>query len=310
LRLEPIVALSYSRPVSSPTLRDIEFKSEDRILLRGWLKLPPGAGPHPLVIMGQGFGGLKEWTIPKVSDAFVEAGLAAMTFDYRNFGDSEGTPREEVDHRGQIADWQAAISFGETIPEVDVDRIGIWGTSLGGRNVLVAGGLERHVKAVVAQVPAIDWGETVMLHQNNANERQALVKTLDADRRARFRGEDPTYASKQTTPGTETAAFFEALTEDEKRNWKGRLTIRSYDPAFGIDARPYVDRISPAALLMILVDDDVITPSSRQLEAFEAALEPKRVVLLRGRHYDVYKSPLMDQTTVLSRDFFTEHLCR
>lgn len=290
------------------TQRHIEFKSDDRILLRGWLKLPAGPGPHPLVIMAHGFGGLKEWTIPLVADAFVETGLAAMAFDYRNFGDSEGVPREEVDHRGQIADWQAAISFGETLPEIDPDRIGIWGTSLGGRNVLIVGGLERHVRCIVSQVPAIDWADTVLHHQNNATQREELLAALDADRRERFRGEEPVYAERQTTPGTETARFFERLTDEEKRNWKGRLTLRSYDPAFGIDARPYMGLISPAPLLMILVDNDIITPTAQQLEAYAAALEPKSLVLLPGRHYDIYAAPLREQAIAAARDFLSEHL--
>ena len=288
--------------------RQIEFKSEGRITLRGWLKVPPGNGPHPLVIMAHGFGGLKEWTIPYVADAFAQAGLAAMAFDYRNFGDSDGTPREEVDHRGQIADWQSAISFSETLPEIDPDRIGIWGTSLGGRNVLVVGGLERNLKCVVSQVPAIDWADTVLHHQNNATQREELLRALDEDRRARFRGEEPEYVHRQTTPGTETARYFDGLREAERRNWKGRLTLRSYDPSFGIDATPYVSLISPTPLLMILVEDDIITPTAQQLAAYESALHPKSLVLLPGRHYDVYASPLRERAMVAARDWLTEHL--
>ena len=113
--------------------RNVEFTS-GTVVVRGWLRLPSGAGPHPLVILAHGMGGLKEWTIPDVATALVEAGIAALAFDYRNFGDSDGSPREEVDHCGQIEDWRSAISFATTLAQIDAARIGIWGTSLGGRD--------------------------------------------------------------------------------------------------------------------------------------------------------------------------------
>jgi pimeloyl-ACP methyl ester carboxylesterase len=171
--------------------------------------------------------------------------MAAMAFDYRNFGDSDGTAREEVDHPGQIADWQAAITFGGTLPAIDPGRIGIWGTSLGGRNVLIVAALERRVRCVVAQVPAIDWGTTVLQHQNNATQREELLRALDEDRRDRFLGAEPRYVHRQTEPGTETARFFDALTEAQRRNWKGRLTLRSYEPTVASSARPFMHLISP-----------------------------------------------------------------
>lgn len=288
--------------------RDIEFLSDERIVLRGWLRLPESDGPHPLVILAHGFGGLKEWTIPTVADALVDDGFAAMAFDYRNFGDSEGRPREEVDHPGQIADWQAAITFATTLSEIDPARIGIWGTSLGGRNVLIVAALERRVRCVVAQVPAIDWATTVLEHQNNATERQELLRALDQDRRDRFLGREPAYAQRQTKPGTETARFFERLTEEERRNWKGRLTLRSYEPSVASNARPFMPMVAPTPLRMIAVDDDVITPTASQLEAFGAALEPKSLVLLRGRHYDVYAPPLRERAIDAAREWFAEHL--
>jgi uncharacterized protein len=288
--------------------RPVEFLSDERIVLRGWLKLPSGAGPHPLVIMAHGFGGLKEWMIPEAADAFVQQGLAAMAFDYRNFGDSEGVPREEVDHVGQIADWRSAITYASTLAEVDPQRIAIWGTSLGGRNVLIVGGLERRLRCVVAQVPAIDWADTVMHHQNNASQREQLLSALEQDRRERFLGNEPAYVQNQTVPGTETATFFQSLTDAERRNWKGRLTLRSYEPTAASNARPFVPMISPTPLLMILVENDIITPTATQLEAYEAALEPKSLVLLPGRHYDVYHSPLKERAIAAARDFLVRHL--
>jgi hypothetical protein len=288
--------------------RPVEFLSDERIVLRGWLKLPTGAGPHPLVIMAHGFGGLKEWMIPDAADAFVEAGLAAMAFDYRNFGDSEGVPREEVDHVGQIADWRSAITFATTLPEVDRRRIAIWGTSLGGRNVLIVGGLERRLSCVVAQVPAIDWADTVLHHQNNASQREQLLAAFEQDRIERFLGNEPAYVQNQTAPGTETATFFESLSDAERRNWRGRLTLRSYEPTVASNARPFVAMISPTPLLMILVENDIITPTATQLEAYEAALEPKSLVLLPGRHYDVYHPPLKERAIAAAREFLVRHL--
>ncbi len=287
--------------------RDVEFKVEYGPILRGWLKTPEGPGPHPLIVMAHGNGGHKEWTIPWVADRFVEAGYAALAFDYRNFGDSDGEPREEVDHAGRIDDWRTAITFGLTLAEVDPARIAIWGTSLGGRDVLIVAALDRRIKAVVAQVPAIDWRDTVLHHQNNVREREALQKIWDADRLARFKGETPEYTQFQTVPGTELAAFFDTLTAADKKNWKQRLTYRSYEPSVASNALPFVHMISPTPLLMVLVDRDIVTPTQGQLEAYEKALEPKSYVLYPGRHYDVY-GPLKEKATQNAIDWFDRHV--
>ena len=120
-----------------------------------WLPLPnPGAvqGKPPVIIMAHGFGAQKDWGLPAFAEHFVQAGFAVVRFDYRGFGKSGGKPRRVVDGKAHVQDWLAAIDAIRQRPDVDGQRLGIWGTSYSGGQVLVAGA-ERPgiVKAVSAQ---------------------------------------------------------------------------------------------------------------------------------------------------------------
>src|ERR1700694_2799695 len=119
--------------------RQIEFKADDSTMLRGWLKLPDRAGPHPLVVMTHGAGGHKEWFLPGLSDILLEAGIAALAYDHRNLGESDAEPRFEIDPPLQIRDYRTAITYAGTLPDIDRSRIGVFGTSLSGGHVLVVG---------------------------------------------------------------------------------------------------------------------------------------------------------------------------
>jgi pimeloyl-ACP methyl ester carboxylesterase len=78
--------------------KDIEFKAEDGITLRGWHYLPDGgSAKYPTIVMAHGFSAVKEIYLDRFAEAFVEAGLASVVFDNRNFGASDGEPRQEID---------------------------------------------------------------------------------------------------------------------------------------------------------------------------------------------------------------------
>jgi len=137
-----------------PKRKDIEFKTEDGIKLRGWHYLPEKrAGKVPIIVMAHGFSAVKEMYLDRFADAFAAAGLGALVFDNRNFGASDGEPRQEIDPWQQVSDYRDAITFAETLPETDLARIGIWGSSYSGGHVMVVGAIDRRVKCVVAQVP-------------------------------------------------------------------------------------------------------------------------------------------------------------
>jgi hypothetical protein len=103
--------------------------------------------------MAHGFGGVQEGTLRQAAEDFARAGLVAFSFDYRNFGESGGEPRQAVDIRGQLEDWHAAIATARALPGVDPERIALWGSSLGGGHVLAVAGSDHRIAAVVSQVP-------------------------------------------------------------------------------------------------------------------------------------------------------------
>ncbi|MCP8323195.1 MAG: alpha/beta fold hydrolase, partial [Candidatus Methylarchaceae archaeon HK02M2] len=130
----------------------MEFDAEN-VTLRGWLYLPDGSiGPVPTIIMAHGFTAVKEMYLDKYAEVFADAGLGVLVFDNRNFGASDGEPRQEIDPWAQVGDYRHAISFARTLPEVDKEKIGIWGTSYSGGHVLMVGAVDPRVKCVVSQV--------------------------------------------------------------------------------------------------------------------------------------------------------------
>src|SRR5215831_630431 len=114
---------------------DIEFNAEG-VILRGWLYVPEILpGKAPAVVMAHGFSAVKEMYLDRYAEVFSAAGLAVLVFDNRNFGASDGEPRDEIDPWRQIADYRDAITYASTLSEVDENRIGILGSSYSGGHV-------------------------------------------------------------------------------------------------------------------------------------------------------------------------------
>src|SRR5919202_4455574 len=106
--------------------QDIEFQAEGP-RLRGWLFTPDaGSPPFPTIVMAHGFSAVKEMYLDRFAEAFAAAGLAALVFDHRNFGASDGEPRQEIDPVRQVRDYRDAVTYARTLPEVDRERVGAW----------------------------------------------------------------------------------------------------------------------------------------------------------------------------------------
>ena len=134
---------------------DVWFTSGDH-RVSAWLYRPAGSDTAPLLVMAHGLGAVRTMRLDAYAERFSAAGYACLVFDYRNFGDSEGQPRQLLDVRMQLADWTAAVAYARTLAGIDHDRIGLWGTSFGGGHVIATAARLPGIAAAVAQCPFTD----------------------------------------------------------------------------------------------------------------------------------------------------------
>ncbi|GAA2758971.1 alpha/beta hydrolase [Actinopolymorpha rutila] len=301
-------------------IRDIEFDAEGATL-RGWLYRPKSDGSAaPVVVMAHGYNCLKEFYLDKYAAAVASAGHVVVAYDHRNFGDSDGEPRQELDPWAQVRDYRHAITFAQTLDGVDPDRVGIWGSSYAGGHVIVVGAIDRRVGCVVAQVPTISGWQTTLRRippQALAGQRRAF----DADRLERFRGGPPKMVPMATDPAAGGAAshaspdaweFFtgqKSPPEDQWRfrRWRNEITLRSLELYSEYEPGSFVERVAPTPLLMVVGDNDTVTPTDLALGAYNRAGEPKRLVLFPGGHFAAYTDQF-DRAARAAADWFSEHL--
>ncbi|HYH49752.1 MAG TPA: alpha/beta hydrolase [Acidimicrobiia bacterium] len=293
---------------------DVEFNAEGTTL-RGWLYRPEGDGAAPGVVMAHGFSATKEMYLDSFAEVFARAGLAALVFDNRNFGASDGEPRQEIDPWAQVRDYRHAISYLQTLPGIDRDRIGVWGSSYSGGHALVLGAIDKRIKCVVSQVPLISGFKNVQ--RLVRSDFLPLVRAqLDADREARYAGkepamipvvaEDPLAPSSLPTP--DSWKWFTETGNTRAPSWRNEVTLRTLEMLMEYEPASYIHRVSPTPLLLVVAAGDVLTPADLALEAYERALEPKKLVILPGGHFDAYTGSDFDVSSSAARDWLVQHL--
>jgi uncharacterized protein len=295
--------------------QDIEFQA-DGPRLRGWLYTPDTVGPpFATVVMAHGFSAVKEMYLDRFGEAFAEVGLAALVFDNRNFGASDGSPRLEIDPWEQIHDYRDAITYACSRPEVDRERIGVWGSSYSGGHVLVVGAVDRRVRCVVAQVPLISGAHNAR-RLVRSDFIAGLQAAFDQDREARFAGqapamvpvvnEDPLGPCALPTP--DSYQWFTETGRTRAPAWRNEVTLRSVELFINYEPGAYIELIAPTPLLMVVAAKDHLTVADLALEAYSRAREPKRLELLPSGHFEAYVGEGFERASGAARDWFVQHL--
>ncbi len=282
--------------------QELFFESEGTALC-GWLARPPGEGPHPLVILAHGLSGIIDLDLAEYAQVFVAGGYACFAYDHRNWGRSAGWPRSETDPWRQVADMREAISYVRTLPGIDAERIGLWGTSYAGGHALTVSALDRRVRCVVSQVP-LTSGSRTFASWVPLDKQAGFLSRIAADRDARRRGALPA-----TTPaaakGSETAEW--VASKDTSGRYRNELTLRSFDLLRTYEPMSFVPSIAPTPLMMIIAARDTTTPTAWQEETFASAGGPKKLLTIDCRHYDVYMGKL-EEAAQAALGWYREHL--
>lgn len=135
----------------------ISFTTFDGTTLRGYyyrVKKPNA----PVVILTAGLSFLKEHFIDAFALEFQKADIAAIVYDHRNWGSSDGLPRNHANLFQEVEDYSDAITYAASLaPEIDPNRICIWGAGHAGGVVMPAAAYDKRAKAVVTMVPFVSY---------------------------------------------------------------------------------------------------------------------------------------------------------
>ena len=260
--------------------------------LEAWLYLPEGAGPHPAVVMAHGIGGIKAGGLAPFAERFREEGFVAIAFDYRNFGGSEGKPREVLSVPRQRADYSTVIGWAVEQPYVDPHQIIAWGTSFAGMHIVELAVSDTRLAAAIAQSPLTDGLAAAMMSTLKNGSRIFALALLD--RFGSLFGRQPIYIPGHGMPGdlsigaTPDGPFGEKLmTPKDGTIWHDRVAARSL---LSFSWRRPVRRAASVRipLLLVVPEADAIAPVPPALDVARGAPSAE---LFRsgGGHYNVYE---------------------
>jgi fermentation-respiration switch protein FrsA (DUF1100 family) len=260
--------------------------------------------------MGHGFGAVRDQRLDAYAERFAAAGLAALVFDYRHFGDSSGEPRQLLDIGRQHEDWRSAISFARTLEGIDRTRIAVWGSSFGGGHVMAIAAEDHALAAAVSQVPFVDGLRTLPA----LGLRQALMLTAAGlrDQAQALLGRGPYMipaagpaGSRSVMNTPDTLSGMELLTPADS-TWRNEVAARialhvgSYRPA------RKASRIT-CPILFCIADHDQLTPP---VYALNAAARAPRAELRRYPigHFEIYVGEPFERAVSDQVEFLTRHL--
>jgi dipeptidyl aminopeptidase/acylaminoacyl peptidase len=282
--------------------KPVSFYSEG-IKLAGDVYLPEDLKPGERragIVLCHGYTGVRNIYLPDNARVLAGAGYVVLNFDYKGWGDSEG-PKTRLAPYSRVADVQAALSFLSAHPQVDTDRLGIYGTSYGGATVVFVAAIDPRVKCVVSVV-GIGNGARWMRSVRRPDEYHDLLARADNDRRNRALTGISALADRNEIllPDRQSAELGAAARKNNP-SAVTQVPIEFIDDTLGFNPEWVVDRIAPRPVLFITADDDRLVPPHESEAMYARAGEPKKLVVLKGiGHYEVYGGEpfrrVMDET--------------
>ncbi|KAF4502477.1 kDa in traX-finO intergenic region [Fusarium agapanthi] len=236
----------------SPGRRDAEFPTVDGLTLRG----------------------LKEQFTPNFAQRFQAAGYGVLLFDHRNWGASDGLPRNETNSIQTGRDYSDTFDYLASLDEVDSSRIVYWGTGMCGGSVLHATASDKRIQAIISQVPFVSG---VLLSTHLA----PMIRSLYASRQQLKAGKPaPLIKLFAETPEGSLQQDTKALIRDEN--------LCDFIKALDKDKLPWSPNVS--------ADNVMCAPTFTQLKAFALACEPKKLPILKGAgHFDPYHGKVFEE---------------
>jgi alpha-beta hydrolase superfamily lysophospholipase len=281
--------------------QDLEFSSATDDCA-AWLYPAVGdAVAAPIVVMAHGLSGTRRDRLGAFAERFAGAGIAALVFDHRGFGDSTGTP--DLFHPArQLNDWRAAIAFARSLPRIDAERVATFGSSMGGGNALAAAAQDPRVAAAVSQVPFLDiWRQA---HRSSLRVISRMLLAAALGHHLPVVGK-PHEAALINAPGAE-AGWRHVVAIGENSRWRDRVSARWL---LGRLYRPgrHAATLHCPWLVCVGEADRVARPGPAIAAARRAPLGELRTYP-GVDHFDIYDGPQHEAVLADQISFLRRHL--
>jgi pimeloyl-ACP methyl ester carboxylesterase len=275
-----------------------------------WLTLPPTTGPHPAVVLVHGLGATHDMMLAQYEQRFPAAGIATLAFDYRHTGVSDGRPRQRISMPRQRVDVTAALSYLGGRSDVDSARLALWGTSLGGMNVVRVAVARPDLAAAVIQCPIVhgpgaarSLGILGPLRLTPAIVEDALRAVTRRGRRYVPIVGPPGSLAMVTAPGAQ--AGWDSTVPPDGR-FDNRIAAADAVAMVTTSALRHARRVTAPLLVCVCDLENLMNPRY-------AALVARRAPNGEARHYEsdhfgIYHPPLVRRVLADQTTFLKEHL--
>jgi len=247
--------------------------------LAGVLHLPEGVprGRRAAFLVLHGFGSNKDGgTAMIAAKMFAGLGYAALRFDMRGCGESEGE-FGRILCLEEVEDARSAVGFLAARPEVDPGRIALAGSSFGAAVAIYAGAVDARVAAVISSG---GWGD---------GERKFRAQHAAPGAWARFeRMLDEGRAHRERTgrslmvPRYEIVPIPPRLRDNVTAGSAQRFPAETAQSMMEFRADDVVAKIAPRPLLLLHAARDSVTPTAESIELFRRARPPVELHLFDG----------------------------
>lgn len=263
----------------------------------------------PGIVICHGFTQHKEIFGLSYAASLARHGFAALSFDYRGFGGSEG-PRGRLIPMEQVEDTRNALTFMQTVEEVDPERLGLLGTSFGGAVVVYVAAFDQRPRAVVC-FDAIGSGRRWLRNQRRQYEWVDFLERLELDRKRRVL----TGQSEYVDVGEINFYSPESRAAHEERlrkypEWQSTLPLETGEKVIEFNPEEFASRISPRALLVIYDVNPRGHAIEEALPIYQAAAEPKKLVAIpKGAYqYSHYFGQELEGWIAIAADWYRTYL--
>jgi dipeptidyl aminopeptidase/acylaminoacyl peptidase len=222
-----------------PNWEEVRFPTPDGLILAAWFLPPDTEGDGATLILLHGARNNREEMLLQAA-MLHQHGYGALLPDLRAHGESEGTA--STLGYAEVEDLRGAVAYLQTRPEVDKERIGVVGNSMGGAVAIRGAARIPEIRAVVAQSAYTSVEDNVATAVRAFMRLPRLFAPL-------------------------VVWFGERETGQEIRQ------VRPIDD---------VARIAPRAILIVQGALDPAVPPENGIRLYEAAGEPKEFYLVPG----------------------------